>query len=239
MSRNARRVSYSRHCVALAAITHLDQLVRRRDVLWIEFQFRLGRNPALSPIQQRSHQHRRRVFPRQRATHQCVDWQPYISEGKRTLHGAGINERVVTKPRRIRNDVVIQNGGRCDLRRRIHRIDIVHCQYNSYIAGDGTAPPRRSGRVQRRMKHLLHSVRFCRIQPRREYVMVPRRCGKRRPRDGASNQRLYVAVAARRRYAKTRQTARNRNGPSIESADHSIRCRIEDNVSVLQHRGAA
>src|ERR1019366_7388496 len=92
--------------MALAAITHLDQLVRRRYVLRIKLQRRLVRNMALGALPQRSRPPGPRVLPWQCAAHQCIDCQPYVRERYRTLNAAGIDERIRAKPRRVRNDAV-------------------------------------------------------------------------------------------------------------------------------------
>jgi hypothetical protein len=114
------------------------------------------------------------------------------------LSSSAIAEMIVTKRRPI--GPLVSTFSR-------RRIDIMHCQYDSHIAGDRAAPSRRSRRVLRRMKHLLHSVHLRRIQPRREFVMVSGLCGERCARDRPSDQRLDAAVAAQWCYAKASQAA--------------------------------
>src|SRR6266478_275230 len=103
---------------------------------------------ALGALQQRSCPPGPRVLCWQGAAHQCIDCQPYECERYRAINVPGIDECVSAEPQRVRNEAVIQYGGRCYLRRRIRWINIMHLQYDSYIAGDYAAASCRSARVQ-------------------------------------------------------------------------------------------
>src|ERR1700694_5467459 len=103
---------------------------------------------ALSALQQRSRSPGPRILSWQGAAHECVDCQPYVRERYRTVNVPGIDERIRAKAWSVRNESVIQHGSWCDLRRRIRRINIMHFQYDSYIAANCAASSRRSARVQ-------------------------------------------------------------------------------------------
>src|SRR6266404_7551616 len=69
--------------------------------------------------------------------------------------------------------------------------------------------------------------------------MVPGLRSERCARDRPSDESLDVAVRAHRRYSKACHAARDRSRPRIQSANHPVRCGVEQDIAVLHHRGAA